>query len=57
MGIKSSRASHTAEAVSSPKHRQTHCFVRTSPSSVPSTPNTAKTQFFSAHSPTTAVPV
>ena len=49
MVIKSSRASPTAEAVSSPRHRPTLCSAKTSPSSAPSTPNTAKTPFFSAH--------
>ncbi len=57
MVIKSSRANLTVEAVSSPRHRLTHCTAKTSLSSAPFTPNTAKTQFFSAYSPTTASPV
>ena len=57
MVIKSSRVNHTAEAVSSPRHRLTHCSAKTYVSSALSTPNTVKTQFFSAHSPITAVPV
>lgn len=50
-------ANHTAEAVNSPRHRLTHYSEKTSLSSALSTPNTARIPFFSAHSPTTAVPV
>lgn len=56
MDIKYNRANHTAEAVSSQKHKLTHCSEKTSISSALSMPNMAKTLFFSAPSPTTVDP-
>ena len=48
-GIKSSRESHTAEAYNSPRNRPTLSYAKTSASSAPCIPNTARIPFFSAH--------